>query len=222
VNRTLALATPLIIAVPLAYGAVFWLAGHPPLLGPLAVGALGWLVALALRAPIALVALRLSGAPQRIQPWLILSSGPLEEGVRVAVVLFVGRDLSTALWIGLGWAAVEVLYSIVNGVVVAQLAQRTDPEAEAARALLPPAALAPSAPLWGIVERTFATALHVGFTLIVAAMPLAAIATAIVHSAVNVTFLALLRRLSMATVMASGVVVGAVAMIVGLAMHGAI
>ena len=27
----------------------------------------------------------------------------------------VGRDLGTALWIGLGWASIEIVYSIANG-----------------------------------------------------------------------------------------------------------
>jgi hypothetical protein len=180
-------SAPLVLAIPVVLAAVFVVAGvgfDPVALG---AGALGWLVALVLRAPVALVAMRLAGDDRRrAQPVIIGASGPLEEGVRLAVLLAAGRDLETALWVGLGWAAIEVVYSLVNGFALLKLLRRTDPEAEQARAMLAmPDVLRPDAPLWGVVERVWATGLHVAFTLIVAAVPALVVATAVVHSATN-------------------------------------
>jgi hypothetical protein len=177
-------------------------------------------VALFLRTPVALVAMRLLRSEERVMPVVVLSSGPLEEGVRVLVVLLVGRDLATALWIGLGWAAIEVVYAVINGFMLAVMTERNDPELERVRALMPPAMTAGSAPWWGIVERIFATCLHIGFTLIVAATPIYVIATALVHSLTNVSFVRAMRSYPMWLVMGVGTVFGAAVFAIGLTMHG--
>ena len=123
-RRTMILAAPLAVLVPVAYGIAFARIGHPIELVPFLAGAAGWLVALLLRTPIGLVGIRITGSTERTQNWVTASSGPLEEGVRLSALLLVGRELSTALWIGLGWAAIEVLYAIVNGFALAALALR--------------------------------------------------------------------------------------------------
>jgi hypothetical protein len=222
-QRSLILAAPFVLAVPVVLGLVIVFAGHPLDAGALAVGAVGWAFALALRAPVALIGQRLlHGNPERTQRAVVLSSGPLEELVRLAVVLLVGRDLSTALWIGLGWAAIEVLFSIVNGFALAQLEKRTDEEAERARAMLPPQALSAGAPWWGVIERIWASLLHIAFTLIVAAAPLTAPINAVVHSAVNVAALAGARRYPLAAVSVGGLLLALALLAVGLLLHGAL
>ena len=209
-RRALLLSIPLLLAVPVAYGvaAAVWL-GHPLELGSAVAGALGWLIALVLRTPVGLVGFRITGSTERAQRWVVASSGPLEESLRLAVLLLIGRDLATALWVGIGWATIEVLYAIGNGFAVEQLSRRTDPDAEAARAMLPPAALAASGPWWGVAERAWASALHIGFTLMLAAVPFLVIVTAGVHSAVNVAFLWLVRHRGMALTTAAGIATGA-------------
>jgi hypothetical protein len=220
VRRAVLLAIPFALAIPIAYGAAFAAFGSPPMLGAFAAGAFGWLVALALRAPIGLIAMRLTRSEQRAQTWVTASSGPLEEPVRLAGLLLIGRDLSTALWLGLGWASIEVLYAIGNGIALAVLAERTDPEAERVRSLLPPAAFSTSGVAWGVVERVWASALHIGFTLILAAAPLAVLLLAPIHSLINICFpAAAMRRYPMALVSLAGVVVGGGILLTGLALN---
>jgi hypothetical protein len=162
---------------------------------------------------------RITGSTERAQRWVVASSGPLEESVRLAVLLLVGRDLGTALWIGLGWAAIEVLYAIANGFAIEALARRTDPEAERVRALLPPAALSASGPWWGVVERVWATAIHLGFTLILAAVPALVVVTAALHSAINVAFLWLLGHRGLLMTTLAGVATGGAILLFGLWLH---
>jgi hypothetical protein len=211
-------SVPLVLAVPVAIGTALVLAGVP--LDPVALGAgaAGWLIALALRAPVALVAMRLGGGDRgRAQPVITGASGPLEELVRLAVVLIVGRELPAALWIGLGWGAIEAVYALVNGAAVLALLRRTDPEAEQARAMLAmPDVLRPDAPLWGAVERTWATGLHMAFTLIVAAVPVLVVATIVVHSAANLVLLRRAPAWGLARLQAAGIALTAVMLLVAL------
>lgn len=218
-RRALLLSIPFYLAVPVAYALGIAALGHELEIGPLLAGAAGWLLALVLRAPVGLVGVRITGSTERAQRWVVASSGPLEESVRLAVLLLVGRGLGTALWIGLGWAAIEVLYAIANGFAIEALARRTDPGAERARALLPPAALSASGPWWGVVERVWATAIHLGFTLILAAMPVLVVVTAAVHSAINVAFLWLLAHRGLLMTTLAGVATGGAILLVGLWLH---
>jgi hypothetical protein len=218
-RRVLLLVLPFALAVPIAYGLAFALAGYPLDLGPLLVGALGWALALVLRAPVGLAGLKITGSQDRAQQWVVASSGPLEESVRLAALLLVGRDLSTALWLGLGWAGIEVGYAIANGFAMAALAARTDPEAERARAMLPPSAFAASAPWWGVVERVWASALHIGFTLMLAAAPLLWLVTVPLHTLTNVAFVRLSQRRPMVVVSGLGLLFGAMILAGGLGLH---
>lgn len=218
-RRALFLVLPFALAVPVAYGVAFTLAGYPLEVGPLLAGVVGWVLALVLRAPVGLAGLRITGSPDRAQQWVVASSGPLEESVRLAALLLVGRDLSTALWLGLGWAAIEVGYAIANGFAIASLAARTDAEAERARAMLPPSAFAASAVWWGVVERIWASALHIGFTLVLAAAPILVLATVPIHTLTNVAVVRLSRQRPMLVVSVIGLALGAVILGGGLALH---
>jgi hypothetical protein len=218
-RRALFLSIPLYLAVPIGYALAVVGLGHELQAGALLAGAAGWLVALVLRAPIGLIGVRITGSTERAQRWVVASSGPLEESVRLAVLLLVGRDLGTALWIGIGWAGIEVIYAVVNGFAIEALSRRTDPEAEQARALLPPAALSGAAPWWGVVERVWATAVHLGFTLILAAVPALVVVTAAVHSAINVAFLWLVRHRGLLLTTLAGIAVGSAILVFGLWLH---
>jgi hypothetical protein len=209
-RRNLVRSVPFVLAVPVVIGLVIVASGVP--LDPvgLIAGAIGWSVALVLRAPVAIVSMRIEQDRRLVQPWITGASGPAEELVRLGVLLLVGRDLPLALSIGLGWAAIEVVYSLVNGVAILALMGRTDPEAEQARSLMPtPEVLRSDAPLWGVVERAWASVLHVAFTLIVAAVPLFVILTTVAHSMTNLLLLRWgaawsIRRLQVAGILWAG------------------
>jgi len=204
-RNLLAAALPTLL-VPVVIGAVLVALGTDLRPGPLLAGALGWVVALALRAPVALGVFRATGGDRgRAQPVITGASGPLEEIVRFVVLLVVGRDLSTALSIGLGWAAIEVVYALVNGAALLTLAGRDDAEAEQARALLPfQESLAPSAPWWGVVERVWASVLHIAFTLIIAAQPILVVVTIVLHSATNLALIRYARRVGLVRFQVAG------------------
>ncbi len=216
-RKALAAAALPTLAVPVVLGLI--IAGLGFELEPiaLAAGAVGWIVALVLRAPVAIGALRSTGDRTRAQPIITGASGPLEELVRLGVLLLVGRELDTALSIGLGWAAIEVVYSLVNGIALLTLIGRDDPEAEQARAMLPMReVLEPSGVWWGIVERVWASALHIGFTAIVARAPLLVLGTIVVHSAVNLTLLRAGERLSLPRLQLLGAIVASVVVAVAV------
>lgn len=201
----IALALPVVAAIALSLVGLRW-----DLLG-IVVGAVGWNLALLLRGPVAWV-LRRRGDEQLASPWFVVASGPTEELVRLAAVLVLGRDLETAISIGFGWAAIEILYSIVQGLALATLMERDDPEAERIRALIPaPAAtlITPEAPWLGVVERVWASALHIGFTVILAAQPLLVLLTIPAHSATNLVLLRATERLGLRRLQLLGMAWGA-------------
>jgi hypothetical protein len=220
-RRGLALSAVLLALVPIGFGVVLVWAGYPPLGWPFVAGVLGWSIALMLRTPVALVGMRLLGSMDRAQTLIIAASGPAEETVRLIAVLLVGRDLPTALWLGFGWATVEVAYSFVNGAVITSLANRTDAEAERVRQLLPPAAFGSSAPVWAAVERVGVTAFHIGMTLIVAAAPITVFVNMVVHSALNLTAVRFSQRWPIYVLEGLFCVVGFGALLVGLVLIGA-
>jgi hypothetical protein len=219
-DRSLVLTALLLILVPLVFAVVIVGAGYPIALGPLLVGALGWLIAFALRTPVMLVAARVLGTPERALPVIIATSGPAEETVRVIALLLVGRDLATALWLGFGWTTIEIAYTYVNAVAVAVLLERDDREAQHALALIPPAALSDQAPWWSAIERAGVSALHIGFTLIVAVVPIAFVATAVAHSTFNLVITRLGKVWSILAVEALVCLIGAAVLALGLAMMG--
>ena len=216
-RRRLAIAIPTTLAVPVVLGAVAVAQGVDLRPLPMVLGGVGWVAALVLRAPVGIAASRLRADPASAQTIVTAASGPLEELVRLVVVLLLGRDLDTAVSIGLGWAAIEVLYLIVNGVVLVAVLSHDDPEAERLRALLPfPDAILESSPLWGAWERIWASALHVAFTLLIAVHPLLVLVTIPLHSATNLSLFVASRRVPFATVQLIGAAAAAVLLAVAV------
>ena len=125
-----------------------------------------------LRNPVALLAKAIPATSKHVTTIVVASSGPCEELVRLAVVLLLGRAFPMALSIGLGWAAIEVVYAIINGFVTLSLFRRDDEKAHQARAMLENMGLAKAMlnapPFMGVVERISASAIQIGFTLLLA------------------------------------------------------
>ncbi|MGZ3183400.1 MAG: hypothetical protein ACXU8N_13245 [Telluria sp.] len=183
------------------------------------LGGAGWMLALVLRQPVALLASRLT-SPERVQTIVGWASGPAEESMRVLLALLALRSVGDAVWAGLGWAAVEVLVVAVNGLVIAGMMTRTDEKALKVQALLrerqPPTKIAPA---WAAVERCGAFLMHVGFTLLVFASPWLALVTAAVHSLTNMTAVAWVKRSVLGTEVAL-VVFSAAVYACGAAVNG--
>jgi hypothetical protein len=180
---------PLWIAGALAFALLVHLLA-PLRLKPLLLGAAGWWVALILRAPVAAVAKRLTDETEKLKLIVASSSGPLEEGTRLVVCTLVVIDVSSAVSVGLGWALIEWLFTIVQGVVQVRLLQRDDETGARVRQMLESQlGAAQVSPLWGLFERFSASFAHMGFTLLVAARAWLALPAAVAHTALNLTAL---------------------------------
>lgn len=202
-RRNTMLATPLALLVPVGFAVVLSWLGADLEWSTLGFGALGWVGALMLRAPLAAILSQTLRDDDRVKNIIVGSSGPLEEGVRLLLLILVGRSFSEAAAIGIGWAAVEVLYTTVTGFLTLSLMRRTDPEAMQARQMLEAQGMIRETGPWlGVVERIGATALHIGFTFIVAWNLWAAIVTAVVHSVTNLSLIRTFRKNPVATELA--------------------
>jgi hypothetical protein len=202
-RRNTLLATPLVLLVPVAFAIVLSQLGADLKWSTLGFGALGWFGALFLRGPLAAILSQTMRDEERVKTIIVSSSGPIEEGVRLLLILWIGRSFSDAAAIGVGWAAIEVVYTLITGFITLSLMRRTDPEAMQARALLESQGMIRETGPWlGVVERIGATALHIGFTFFVAWRPLAAIGTAIVHSLTNITLIRSFKERPVATELA--------------------
>ena len=93
VNSLVVLGTPVVGVLALAV----WLG--TPQMQPLALGAAGWMIALALRQPVALVASRVT-TTDRATTVVGLASGPAEKIVRLLLVLRFLRTTTSAAWAG--------------------------------------------------------------------------------------------------------------------------
>ncbi len=176
-----------LVSAPAVGVAILW-----PSVG---LGALGWLIALMLRAPVAVGARRITETALDLQRIVVWASGPAEEITRLVIVLIAVQDLPTAVAIGLGWSLIEGVYAVPQPMIRAHLRRRTDPQAQEAREVLAALGLDRDVgPLWPGIERLFASGFHIGVTLLVAWQPWFVIGAVPLHSALNVSVLALLRR----------------------------
>lgn len=191
-RRSALLTVPvLLVLLPLFALALGWWKGAPDW-AAVGLGAAGWLVALVLRGP---VAAAVAKQPKERAALIVASaSGPCEELVRLALVAFVLGGAEEALWAGFGWGAVEILYTVVNTLVIRSLLGRTDPQAMEVRAALEAqGTLRTDGPLWAFLERIGATLLHIAFTLLLVWQPWIVLATVPLHSAVNLGIVRLSR-----------------------------
>jgi hypothetical protein len=172
----------------------------------LSLGAAGWMIALVLRQPVALIASRMT-SPERTRTIVGWASGPAEELVRVGLVILFVRTASDAVWAGVGWAGIEVVIVAVNGFVIANLLTRDDPKALKVQAILRERdTMTTGTSGWAVVERCSAIALHVGFTLLLFALPILVLVTMIAHSLTNMIALHYAKRSVVVTELALVVV----------------
>ena len=143
--------------------------------------------------------------------------------MRLLAVLLFGRAFPIALSIGLGWAAIEVVYAIINGFVTLSLFRRDDEKARQARAMLESMGLAKAMlngpPFMGVLERITASAIQIGFTLLLAWQPLLVILTIPVHSSTNFVALSLVRR-SVVLAELGVAIIGTIVLLAGLGVFG--
>lgn len=159
-------------------------------------GALGWWLALLLRIPFMLALSKLVRS-DRLQTHVASLSGFAEESVRLVILLLIGLNTSHAYSLGLGWAGIEVIYALVQALLMARLMTRSDSKSEQAKAFLRSQGLdktlTPSGPYLGILERFSAGLGHLAFSLLLSWTPWAILATAPYHSLWNLFLLRLLR-----------------------------
>lgn len=183
---------PVYVLVPIGFWFAFTQAGFEMHWAGFGLGALGWWVALLLRAPLALV-LQRTGAPQERAKTLVVGfSGPAEEVVRWGLILWTGGALPWAASVGQGWAAIEVLFAVVQGIVMVVLIGRQDEKAAEARAFLAANGYGEMHPVVGVLERISASGIHIGFTLLVAKEPWLVPVLMVAHSAVNLSVVRLM------------------------------
>lgn len=183
---------PVYLLIPVVIGVLFhqmfvsinWLA--------FVLGALGWTIALMLRGPLAFLLRNVP--PEKAVVIVGLSSGPLEEGIRVGLLLLTGSAFHWALSIGQGWAAVEVLFVVVNGIAQIKLMQSDDEKAAEAKVILEKQGLFNLSPFLGAIERVFASFFHIGVTLLIAKMPAIVFVLMLVHSLLNFSMVWLSRK----------------------------
>ncbi|GIO13590.1 hypothetical protein J19TS2_31450 [Cohnella xylanilytica] len=205
---------PLYALVPVAFALVFSAAGYPIDWKAFGLGALGWLVALFLRGPVSAIAMKL---PQdRARNVVVGSSGVLEEGVRLGLIALASTGASWAVSAGQGWAAVEVLYVMINVVLIASLVKRTDEKAMQAKQFLEAQGTVQAHPLWGVLERIWASAFHVGCTLIVWRYGWSVVLLMPLHSALNLIAVRLAAKRSVPAASAFVAVAGVGTLAVGL------
>jgi hypothetical protein len=206
---------PIYILVPFAFWIAFHYSGIVMDWRAFGLGALGWVIALFLRGPLSAIVMKMP--KEKAQTIVVGSSGVFEECVRLVMLLLTGMTFSWSLSLGQGWAAVEVLFVIINVTVMISLAKRTDEKAMQAKEMLAIQGNLSSSPMWGIFERIFASAFHIGCTLIVAKYPLTVVLLIPLHSSVNLMAVKLVKK-SVVTVELIIAGVGAIALLIGLSL----
>jgi hypothetical protein len=183
---------PVYILVPLAFWAAFHFSGIEMEWQALGLGALGWVIALFLRGPLSAIVMKMP--KEKATTIIVGSSGVFEECIRVAVLMLTSMTFSWSVSIGQGWAAVEVLFVMINVIVLVSLAKRTDEKAMQAKEMLKLQGNLSAGPLWGVFERIFASAFHIGCTLLAAKYPWLVVLLIPLHSFVNLTAIKLAKK----------------------------
>lgn len=153
------------------------------------LGALGWWVALLLRLPIILILKKKNINLKTSNKITVGLSGPSEEVTRLILLSIIGVISTNAYSIGIGWAMIEIIYGLVQIIGLGVLDQKHDPKAEEAKTIMKQMGmdktLEPSTPFWGALERVSASALHIGFSLLLIVSPYILIITIPLHSFIN-------------------------------------
>ncbi len=184
---------PFYLCVPIGLWLVFDSYVAPMRWGAFLIGMVGWTIALILRAPIGLLTSKLPRSQSQL--FIVASSGPLEEGVRLCILALAGSALSPSLSVGQGWAAMEVLYTILTLIMVVSLAKRNDEKAQQAKLIiLQQQGNRIVGPFWGVLERITASAFHIGASLLVAREPTLVVVMLPLHSLLNLGATRLVRR----------------------------
>jgi hypothetical protein len=217
-HRQVPLALPVIAIVPVVLAVVLATTLAPARAGPAALGAAGWLAALALRAPAGAFVHRM---PRQNAPTFMASiSGPAEEFIRLLLVLFGVSGFGNLLWAGFGWATIEVVYTLVTGLAVRRLLLDPSAKAAEARRLLVSMGwlqyVQSLVPVLGAVERAGVSLLHIGFTLLLGWNPWLVLVTMPAHSATNLVAVRLMKQRSVLLMETIVALVGAAAFALGL------
>lgn len=153
------------------------------------LGALGWWIALIVRIPVILIIKRNNISLIQSRKLTIGLSGPSEETIRLLLLSIIGLISYNAYSVGLGWAMIEVVYGLIQIIGLGVLDQKSDPKAEEAKTVMKQMGmdktLEPSTPFWGALERVSASALHIGFSLLLIFSPYLVIVTIPIHSFIN-------------------------------------
>lgn len=199
---------PLYLLVPVLFWALFKTMGYEMHWKGFGLGALGWFIALFLRGPLSLLVQK--WPPERAKNVIVGSSGVLEEGARLVLIALTSATFSWAQSVGQGWAAIEVLFAIVNVIMITTLVNRTDEKAMQAKELLKAQGNIQASPLWGILERIWASAFHIGATLMVAFNPWLVLLLIPLHSSLNMVAVRLAAK---ASALATNMFIAAVGLI---------
>jgi hypothetical protein len=193
--------TPPLLTVPFIYLLAFNALEQGSLtIRPFCLGLLGWSVALLLRAPMLMLTFRFTHKVK--EQFVAAMAGPAEELVRLMAVLFLQANFASAISLGLGWASIEVLYTLVSGFGTVMILSQGGVGALQLKKRFLDTGLTVRATVYsGIIERLSATALHIGFTLLLAYHPLLILITLPLHSLVNVGAITLNNRSALATQM---------------------
>ncbi|WP_159882182.1 hypothetical protein [Paenibacillus puerhi] len=202
---------PVYLLVPILYAIVFTWAGAAMQWSAFALGAGGWVVAYLLRGPIALLAMKKPGPGKLV---MISASGPLEEGVRYALLVLTSMQFGWAASLGQGWAAIEVLFAMLQTVAISSLSGRTDEKSMQAKAMLEAQGTATAHPIWGVVERISASGFHIGATLCVAAVPWMVWLLIPLHTGFNLAVVQLAKR-SIVRAEAMAAIIGLAVLVIG-------
>lgn len=217
--RDFIISVPLLLALLAAYLFSPRLFDQAPQWWAIGIGALGWVVALQLRFPFMPLAKKLG--QEKAGRMMAVLAGPCEELVRLAMILLFGRSFPVALSLGIGWGGIEILFTLLNGGMRLVLLSRDDEKARQAREILAAQGQLEVKGGWflGVWERLFATAVHVGFTLLVAWQPLLVVLLLPVHSLLDLAIPTFIKR-SIWIVEGLVTVVGGAAILLGLAAFG--
>jgi hypothetical protein len=208
---------PLYMLVPVMFWALFHSTGYELNWKGFGLGALGWFVALFLRGPLSLLVQK--WPPEKAKNVIVGSSGVLEEGVRLILIALTSTSFSWAQSVGQGWAAVEVVFVIVNVIMISTLVNRTDEKAMQAKELLKAQGNIQASPLWGILERIWASSFHIGATLMVAFNPWLVLIVIPLHSGLNLVAVRLAASASLVITNLFIAAVGLITLAVSLVMY---